>query len=96
MQSQSLIASWRQRFTCGTCAIALVGSLALYHKTVLNNPIMVVQTRLPGNRASNPKGIRSPSCPAAIALGIAGVLKRVLPCRDRLGDRGRTQARLAR
>ncbi len=78
MQSQSLISSWRQRFTCGTCAVALVGSLALYHKTVLNNPIVVAQMRLPGNTATNPKGIRSPYRRGAIAFGMTGLLQRVL------------------
>ena len=82
MQSQSLISSWRQRFTCGSCALALVGSLALYHKTVLNNPILVVQPRLGGNPVSHPKGIRSASGPAAIAFGTNGVLKRVLLGRE--------------
>ena len=82
MQSQSLISSWRQRFTCGTCAVALVGSLALYHKTVLTNPIVVAQTPPEGNAATNPKGIRSPSRPAAIAFGKTGVLNRVLPGRE--------------
>lgn len=82
MQSQSLISSWRQRLTCGTCAVALVGSLALYHKTVLTNPIMVAQTRLGRNAASTPKGIRSHLRPAAIALGMAGLLNRFLPGRE--------------
>lgn len=82
MQSQSFIYSWRQRFTCASCAVALVGSLALYHKTVLNNPIVVVQPRLRGNPVSHPKGIRSASSLAAIAFGTNDLLKRVLLGRE--------------
>ncbi len=78
MQSQSLISLWGQRFTCGTCAVALVGSLALYHKTVLTNPIVVAQTPPEGNAATNPKGIKTKPRPGAIPVGKTGVLKRVL------------------
>lgn len=45
MQSQSLISLWRKRLTCGTCAVALVGSLALYRQTVSVNPVTVAQKR---------------------------------------------------
>ncbi|GET36052.1 hypothetical protein [Microseira wollei] len=82
MQSQSLISLWGQRFTCGTCAVALVGSLALYHKTVLTNPVMVAGKRPEGNAATNPNGIRTQSGPGAFPVGKTGVPKRVLPGRD--------------
>lgn len=77
MQSQSLISLWRQRFTCGSYALALVGSLALYHKTVLTNPTAVAQSRREGNATINPKGIRMESGLAGISFGSAVALKLV-------------------
>ena len=53
MQSRSLLSLWRQRLIRGSCALTFVGSLALYHKTVLVSPGILVQRGWEANRATN-------------------------------------------
>lgn len=69
MQSRSLLSLWRQRLIRGSCALAFVSSLALYHKTVLVSPVNLVQRRWETNMATNRDRIRIPSRPPAIAPG---------------------------
>lgn len=77
MQSRSLTSLWRQRFSCGTCAVALVGSLALYRKTVLTNPVAVAQTLNEENATPLPLGSKTGCQKAARSPIPTFALKRV-------------------
>jgi hypothetical protein len=68
MQPQSFVSGWRQHLTCATCAVALVSSLAIYHKTVLANPVME-QDRIDRkhNSALDAPGVKTQFCHSAIA-----------------------------
>ena len=67
MQSRSLLSLWWQRLIRGSCALAFVSSLALYHKTVLVNPVTQAQRGWEANTATNRDRTRTPLSPNAIA-----------------------------
>lgn len=53
MQSQSRINLWRQLLARSTLSVTLVGSLVLYHQTVLTNTVTFVQKRWKANAGAN-------------------------------------------
>jgi hypothetical protein len=69
MESQSLLSLWRQRLIRGSCALTFVGSLALYHKTVLVSPVTLAQRRWEAIAATNRDRTRTQFDPNAIAPG---------------------------
>lgn len=77
MHYESLISPWKQRFGCATCAVAFVGSLALYHRTVLANPVKMAQRHWQAIASENPFGTRTQYCADAIMLWNYGSVDKV-------------------
>lgn len=68
MQSQSSVSQWCKRLICGTYALALVSSLSIYHKTVLANPVTLVQRHWKAIATENSFRTKNQYCTNAIMM----------------------------
>jgi hypothetical protein len=68
MQPQSFVSFFRQHVTCATCAVALVSSLAMYHKTVLANPAIEPPNHSQQNSTLYTPSVKTQYCQGPIAI----------------------------
>lgn len=77
MQPKSPTSILKQRLACGTCAIALVGSLVLYQKTVTVSPVAIAQTHWAAIASDDPDRASSQYSPDAILMWTTGFDRKV-------------------
>ncbi|HEY9849416.1 MAG TPA: hypothetical protein V6D28_08160 [Leptolyngbyaceae cyanobacterium] len=68
MQPHSSVSQWCKRLICGTYAFALVSSLSIYHKTVLANPLTLVERHWRSIATENSFLTKNQYCANAIVM----------------------------